>query len=205
MKNEAVRRRARQNDPEGMRDKLLDSAFAAFVGNGYHATSMHDLKREAGVSGGALAHHFPTKKHIGMSVLRDRVAKAVEETWITPMQSASSTREGILSIFEDIIDDLEGVGSVSGCPLNNLSQDMARRDSDFREEIELTFRRWRDAIADKIRAGSMPDKVDPDAFATLVVAAYSGAMAMARASQGVGPLRACARQLDTIMQDWDIA
>ncbi|RCS21823.1 TetR/AcrR family transcriptional regulator [Phyllobacterium salinisoli] len=206
MKTDTVRSGGRRNDPKGTRDRLIDTAYAAFVGNGYHTTSMHDLKRKAAVSGGALAHHFPTKKDIGMSVLRDRVARAVEETWIAPLQAASGAREGILSIFGEIVHDLEGRGFVMGCPLNNLSYDMARQDPDFRVEIELIFRRWCDAIANKIRAGQEPlDRVDPDAFATLVVAAYSGAMTMARASQSAAPLRACADQLDHIMEDWGVA
>ncbi|MDW9540009.1 TetR family transcriptional regulator [Sinorhizobium meliloti] len=205
MTTDAARPDARRNDPRGTRERLIDTAYAAFVGNGYHATSMHDLKREAGVSGGALAHHFPTKKDLGLSVLRDRVTRAVEETWIAPLQAASGAREGILSIFGEIAVELEGRGSVTGCPLNNLSYDMARQDPDFRDEIELTFRRWRDAIARKIRdrQGAL-NEVDPDAFAVLVVAAYSGAMAMARASQTAAPLKACASQLERIMIDWDI-
>ncbi|YCI06106.1 TetR/AcrR family transcriptional regulator (plasmid) [Ensifer sp. D2-11] len=188
-----------------MRERLVDTAYTAFVSNGYHATSMHDLKRQADVSGGALAHHFPTKKDIGLSVLRDRVARAVEETWIAPLRAASGARQGVLSIFDKIIAELEGRGSVTGCPLNNLSHDMARQDPDFREEIELTYRRWRDAIADNIRTGrGSPDRVDSDAFATLVVAAYSGAMAMARVSQSAAPLKACADQLERIMEDWGV-
>lgn len=202
----ATRPGARRNDPAGMRERLIDTAYAAFVGNGYHATSVHDLKREAGVSGGALAHHFPTKKDIGQVVLRDRVARAVEETWIAPLQAASGAREGILSIFGEIVAELEGRGSVTGCPLNNLSHDMARQDPDFREEIELIFRRWRDAIARKIHEGQTSlNEVDPDAFATLVIAAYSGAMAMAKASQSAAPLRACAGQLERVMNDWGVA
>jgi hypothetical protein len=36
-------------------------------------------------------------------------------------------------------------------------------------------------------------------LATLIVASYSGAMAMAKASQSAEPLRACAVQLETLM------
>ncbi|MEO3388280.1 TetR/AcrR family transcriptional regulator [Mesorhizobium sp. CAU 1741] len=205
MKTDAARHGGRRNDPQSMRNKLIDTAYTAFVRNGYHATSMHDLKHEAGVSGGALAHHFPTKKDIGLSVLRDRVARTVEETWIAPLQAASGARHGILGIFEEIVTELEGRGSVMGCPLNNLSHDMARQDPDFREEIELTFQHWHEAIANKIRAAREPlDEVDPDAFATLVIAVYSGAMAMARASQSAAPLRVCSDQLDRIMRGWGV-
>ncbi|TJX33984.1 MAG: helix-turn-helix transcriptional regulator, partial [Mesorhizobium sp.] len=72
----------RINDPEGMRRKVLDVAEAAFQARGYHASSLGDLMAAAGVSGGALHHHFPTKKALALAVIGERVAAAVEETWI---------------------------------------------------------------------------------------------------------------------------
>ncbi|MFN7024157.1 MAG: TetR/AcrR family transcriptional regulator [Pseudorhizobium sp.] len=184
---------------------MIDTAFDTFVSHGYHATSIHDLKRAAGVSGGALAHHFPTKKDIGLSVLRERVSRAVEQTWIAPMRAESGARRAILGIFSVIVSELDVRGAVTGCPLNNLAHDMALQDPDFRVEIEETFRRWRDAIAQKVRANQGPvDEPDADAFAALVVAAFSGAMTMAKVSQSSAPLRACADQLKRVMTDLSI-
>ena len=68
----------RTNDPEGMRRRILDVAAESFQSRGYEATSIHDLVREAQTTGGALHHHFPTKKSLGLGVIRERVAPAVE-------------------------------------------------------------------------------------------------------------------------------
>jgi len=69
--------RTRQNDPEGLRARVLDAAADLFEVRGYHATSMKDLMQATGVSGGALHHHFPTKKSLALAVIADRVAPAV--------------------------------------------------------------------------------------------------------------------------------
>lgn len=203
MTKQTIRSRGRANDPEGLRQKLLDTAYAAFTGRGYHATSMHDLKREAGASGGALSHHYPTKKDLGLAVLQSRVADAVEETWIAPVRAAPSAAEGVQAVFAAIAAELDARGAVSGCPLNNLALELSRQDADFRLVIHGIFGRWRKAIADKVRAdqaaGRSPD-LDPDAVATFVVAAYSGAMAMAKASQSTEPLKTCATLLARTMQ-----
>jgi AcrR family transcriptional regulator len=188
----------RPNDPEGLRRRLVDAAFTAFTTHGYELTSVHDLKRDTGATGGAFSHHFPTKKQLGLVVLRERVADAVEQTWIAPVLSAESAAHGIQSVFDTIIRELDQQGSVSGCPLNNLSAELARQDADFRAEIHAIFARWRDAIAKKLRADLRAGAVaelEPRAFATFVVAAYSGAMAMAKASQSTAPLRICAAEL----------
>lgn len=203
MTGQATRAAARKNDPEGLRRRLVDAAHSAFTTRGYHATSVHDVKREAGVTGGALAHHFPTKKDLGLAVLQDRVADVVEETWIRPVRDAASAGEGIQAVFAAIVADPERQGSISGCPLNNLALELARHDSDFRREIDVIFGRWRDALADRIRAdqaAGIAMDVDPETFATFVVATYSGAMAMAKAGQSVAPLKLCAEQLARVMR-----
>jgi AcrR family transcriptional regulator len=194
----------RINDPDGLRQRLVDAAYAAFTTRGYHSTALHDVKREAGVTGGALAHHFPTKKDLGLAVLQNRVTDAVEETWIRPVLSAATAAEGIRAVFAGIVAELERQGAVSGCPLNNLALELSREDADFRVSFETIFLRWRNAIADRLRADQRAGALhglDPEAFATLVVATYSGAMAMAKASQSAAPLKVCAEQLAEIIRE----
>jgi AcrR family transcriptional regulator len=193
----------RTNDPEGLRQRLVEAGYAAFSTRGYHSTALHDLKREAGVTGGALSHHFPTKKAHGLAVIQDRVAEAVEEAWIRPVELAPTAAEGIQAVFASIVSELEQNGAVSGCPLNNLALELSRQDGDFQAAINAIFVRWRSAIADKLRADLRAGAVhglDPEAMATLVVATYSGAMAMAKACQCADPLKICAEQLTAIIQ-----
>jgi len=195
--------RTRLNDPEAMRRRVLDAAAEAFQSSGYHSTSTHDIMRAAGVTGGALHHHFPSKKALAVAVIRERVAKAVEQTWIEPVQSARTAAQGILGVFEQISKGLDERDVVLGCPLGNLATELSLADPDFRQAIQDVFEHWRKAIAQKLRAdraaGILPD-LDPDAFATFVVASYSGAIALAKAEQAADVLKTCARQLAAVMQ-----
>lgn len=196
-------RRGRSNDPEAMRRRILDVATAAFQTRGYHSTSTHDIMREAGVTGGALHHHFPTKKVLGLAVIRDRVAQAVEETWIEPIRSAPTAAAGIRNVFQQIAATIDARGTVLGCPLNNLALELSLADPEFQHAVEAVFERWRTAIAEKLRADQAAGalkKVDPEDLATFIVAAYSGAMAMAKAKQSSEPLGTCAQQLAAFVQ-----
>ncbi|MGK9166127.1 TetR/AcrR family transcriptional regulator [Inquilinus limosus] len=189
--------RKRSYDPEGMRRRLLDVAAEAFQSRGYQATGMHELMREAGVTGGALYHHFPTKKALGLAVIRDRVAREVEETWIEPLRAAPDALQGIAGVFERIAAGLRR-GAVSGCPLNNLALELSLADPEFRTALQTVFEAWRTAIADRLRADQAAGRLaaaETDDLAAFVVAAYSGAMAQAKAQQDAAPLEACARQL----------
>jgi AcrR family transcriptional regulator len=195
--------RTRSNDPEAMRRRVLDAAAATFQARGYHATSMHDIMHAAGVTGGALHHHFPSKKALAVAVIRERVASAVEQTWIEPVRAARTAADGILRTFEQISKGLDARNAVLGCPLGNLAIELSLADPDFRQAIQDVFGRWRKAIAEKLRAdraaGILPE-LDPEGFATFVVASYSGAIALAKAQQAADPLRSCARQLAACMQ-----
>ena len=194
-----MREKIRTNDPEGMRRKVLDVAEAVFQEKGYHATSLGDLMKAAGVTGGALHYHFPTKKAIGLAVIEERVAAAVEETWIRPVTAAISARDGVRQVFAVIADELDTQGFVRGCPLNNLAHELALADADFRVAMDRIFTRWRSTIAGKARndlergVKNAPD--DPELFAALAVATYSGAMSMAKTAQDAGMLRMCGKGL----------
>jgi AcrR family transcriptional regulator len=196
--------RRRTNDPKGLQRRLVDAAFEAFTAQGYNASAMHDVRRRAQVTGGALAHHFPTKKALGLAVLTQRVAEEVEALWISPLASAPSTAEGVRQIFAAIIAQLREQGRVRGCPLNNLALEISASDDDMRGAADAIFARWRSALADTIRADQQAGRVrllDPEAAATFIIATYSGAMTMAKASQGTAPLEACAGQLAAYLAD----
>jgi AcrR family transcriptional regulator len=192
--------RTRTNDPAGLRRRVLDAAARSFQAVGYGGTSMHDIVREAAVTGGALHHHFPTKKDLALAVIAERVSAEVAETWIETVRQAPSAAEGILQVFANTIDHLEAKGSVSGCPLGNLALELSLADDDFRGAVAGEYAAWRGAIAERLSADGAPfAQPDPEAFANVVVAMFSGAMSIAKAEQKTAALAACADQLRRMM------
>ena len=51
-----------------LRDKVLETALTMFSERGYFNTSIHDIRREAGVSTGAIYHHFQNKEMLAKSL-----------------------------------------------------------------------------------------------------------------------------------------
>ncbi|MCT7364395.1 hypothetical protein A7G45_16105 [Mycolicibacterium llatzerense] len=64
---------------ETMRLRLLEATLWCIVDKGYAATSTNDVVRRAGVSRGALAHHFPTKAALVTAAASHLVAKRTVE------------------------------------------------------------------------------------------------------------------------------
>jgi AcrR family transcriptional regulator len=154
MSKKPVSTRSRTNDPAGVRKRILDATADAFQKHGYHSTSTHDIVRAAGVTAGALHHHFPTKKVLALNVIQERVAQAVDKHWLEPVRSARGAEEGIRTAFEQIASALDRSRTILGCPLNNLALELCAADSEFREAIESIYDNWRKVIADKLRADS---------------------------------------------------
>lgn len=177
-----------------MRARILDATFTLFQEHGYNATSVQQIAAAASVTGGALHHHFPTKKALGLAVIREQVAAAVEEVWLEPMRSAPTARTGILGVLDSLAAQLDAQGSVRGCPVNNLTLELAFADAEYRAELRALFDRWREVIANRLGSGG-----GSDGLAVMVIAAYSGAMAIAKVEQSGEPLRLCAKELERLL------
>jgi AcrR family transcriptional regulator len=183
----------RKNDPAGLRGRILEAAFELFQQRGFNATSIHEIAAAARVTGGALHHHFQTKQALGEAVIAESVASSVEDFWLEPVRSAANGRDGILQLFSTLADELDAQGSVRGCPVNNLTLELAYANPNFRAQLRRQFDLWRRTIAEKLGGP------DADARATMVVAAYSGAMAIAKVEQRGEPLRLCAKELERLL------
>lgn len=180
------RGKLRSNDPEGMRARILDAAADLFQARGYHDTSVQDVKRASGVSSGAFHHHFESKKALGLAVVNDRVSGALREAWLDPLLAAPTVAQGVRDAIGATSGDLRAQGFVRGCPVNNLAVELAFSDSDFREALQAIFADWQRTIASRLAAEPEPPAfagVSAHDLAGFIVAAYSGAMTMAKAEQ----------------------
>jgi len=190
--------RQRVNDPEGLRERVLDAAAALFQRQGYTATGIQELLATAEVTSGAFYHHFDGKKALGLAVVRERVAAAIEETWLAPLRDAPTTLAGVTAVFRAIAGELDANRAVQGCPANNLVMELGYADAEFRRELAHVFDQWRSALAAKLTddmARRVLKRRDPDALASYIIAAYSGAMALAKLEQRSAPLTAALTEL----------
>ncbi|HXS21811.1 MAG TPA: helix-turn-helix domain-containing protein [Steroidobacteraceae bacterium] len=190
--------RIRRNDPQGLRARILDSAARLFQERGYHATGMRDVMQDTGVSSGALHHHFPTKDALALAVITDRIGPIVRAAWIDPVRRGPSLGKAVAQVFTDITRGIEERGAVTGCPLNNLAMELSFSSPQLRAPLEAIFQEWQSVLADRIgetSAGARLDRRKRAAAATFIIAAYSGAMNLAKTTQSASPLRTAASNL----------
>ena len=142
--------------------------------SGFRSADVNVILTTAGVSKGALYHHFDNKEALGYAVVDEVIASMTREKWAWPLQNARNPIDALVAIVQSTSlrrGDLE-----CGCPLNNLSQEMSPLDEGFRRRTAKIFEDWRDAIAAALRQGQklglVRNDVDAGETATFLIAAY---------------------------------
>jgi AcrR family transcriptional regulator len=197
-----VKRRSR--DPDATRDKLLKAAFEEIYRRGFQAASLDTILAKAGVTKGALYHHFPDKAALGYAVVDEVVKGHLLERWgvldpptgdpVTALQRTLEARAASLTTHEVEL----------GCPLNNLAQEMSPLDQRFRRGVNATFDIWRDAVAKDLERGQLEgtvrEDVDPRKVAAFVVASIEGSFGLAKGAQSAAMLRSNLEVLGSFLE-----
>jgi AcrR family transcriptional regulator len=189
-----TRRRVRQ--PDATREKLLKAAFAEIHEHGYQAASLETILAAAGLTKGALYHHFENKAELGHAVLDEVIVGLVLSDWLEPLEEHPD--DPVTAIQEalrrKVVRFAAGRGLQLGCPLNNLANEMSALDETFRRRVEAAFSRWRGGFAAAFergkRAGTVHVKVDPAKTAAFLVAAAEGSISLAKSARSIDVLRA---------------
>lgn len=172
---------------------------------GFNASSLDSILAAAGVTKGALYHHFGSKQELGYAVVEERVRRLVHERYIEPFRQAEDPAEGLSRMGRHMEEELLKTGILSrGCPVNNLVQEMSGVDEGFRRRLSAILEEWKNTIADRIRRGQARGlirlEVDAEALATFVVASYQGATGFAKNAQDIAPFTACRQALDAHLE-----
>lgn len=186
-------RRLRVRAPDATREKLLAAAFGEIYRRGFQAASLDDILAEAGVTKGALYHHFADKAALGRAVVDEVVRRPVLEAYLAGLDEADDPIAAIQASLRRRANDFGSIGIEFGCPVNNLAQEMSPVDEPFRRRIASVLEAWTSGYAAALRRGQglgtvRPD-ADPDATAAFLVASIEGAFGMAKNARSVPLLR----------------
>lgn len=184
---------------------MLDAAFDEMYSKGFRAAGIDAILAGAGVTKGALYHHFGNKQGLGYAVVEERVKPLVRERYIHPFQSSDDPVHALHRMGLRMEDELLKVGILQkGCPLNNLIQEMSGVDEGFRVRLAEVLDEWTGTIANGFRdgqaKGAIRSDADPVAVAAFAVSSYLGAVGVAKNTQDVAPFTACRRRLDDYVE-----
>ena len=191
------RRATRLRDSERTRERLLQAASREIYRSGFQSASLETILAVAGVTKGALYHHFDSKEGLGYAVVDEVIAPDVHGKWVRPLQGGKDPIDALIGAVQRI--PLRPADVRGGCQLNNLAQEMSPLDAGFRKRLATIFDAWREAVASVLREGqsrgSIRRDVEPADAAALLVAMVEGYGSLAKNAQDPKVMKAGIRNI----------
>ncbi len=184
-KNRPRRSGPAPRDPKRTRERLLQAAFREVYRSGFQSAGLDAILAAAGVTKGALYHHFDSKEALGYAIVEEIIAPDTRGQWVNPLENCKDPIDVLIGAVQGISVQPEAVRG--GCPLINLAQEMSPLDAGFRQRLAAIFRNWQDGVAAALRVGQSHGKVrrdlEPEQAAGLLIAMVEGYGALAKNAQ----------------------
>jgi len=174
--------------------------------NGFTATSVDDVCKEAGLTKGSLFHYFATKEALGAAVLAqylERVFAKLDEIRATESDPLSR----VSACLRFLSDCAEVYPLRHGCILGRFTQELFESHATIRVICAESFERWillleKDLEAARKKQGIRG--VSARALAEYTLATFEGAVILARASGDCAVVRRALEvtrcHLETVLQ-----
>ena len=161
---------------------------------GYNATGLDAILKQAGVPKGSFYHYFASKEEFGLAVIDRFAAAALERIDACLNDRSLSPLARIRTYLENSALRLEQDHCSKGCLAGNLGQELADQNEVFRQRLEEIFQAWQQAfavcLAEAQTAGDLAADLDPAETAVFILAGHEGSLLRAKVMKSSQPLRA---------------
>lgn len=177
------------------RERILVAAYQEIHLNGFQSASLAHILQRAGVTKGALYHYFKNKSELGRAVIDEIIFNQIMQGFTQPLEQFDNPIDGLIDLIETAGSSFTLKDIQLGCPLNNLAQELAPIDEDFRTMLNAIYQQWIEVIELKLRQGQRDGFVQADLdcrqMAVLVTATLEGCLSAAKVSQNLDSLTLC--------------
>lgn len=171
------------------RDTLIETAARLFHEQGYAATGIATILREAEANPGSLYHSFTNKE-----ALLEAVLKWYEENlWpvvLGPIEEAQPDPiERVFDLLAWYRAGMEETKCRLGCPIGNLALEVSDAYPEVRPHIDVNFHNWAAGIEKWLNEARprLPRGYDTRALSRFVLTIMEGGLMQARAANDLGP------------------
>lgn len=171
------------------RDDILTTAEQLFYQQGFHATGIDQIVREAGVTPRTLYRHFPSKEQLIIEVLQQREARFLGRLEQC-LEEGAVTAPGWMSIFDELERWFAQEGD-KGCLFLRALGEYGHKDADITQRVLAHKQRGLEYLYARLDEDS-PDELRDKAESLMLI--MEGAVARAPVIGGASAAR-CARLL----------
>ena len=163
---------------DATRKKILDIAFEEILLKGYQGLRVDGVLTKTALTKGAFYHHFSSKKELGHAVIDEVLKPWIIDRWIRPLKEIKHPIDDLIGLLKDARDEMSAEELHTGCPLNNLTQEMSPLDESFRTRIVSIWNLWHEALEEALsrgqKQGLIKDSIKPHNVARFLIATMEG-------------------------------
>ena len=172
---------ARQVRSEATRRKILDAAIDVFDEVGYTVAGWGTIVKRAGMTKGALYHHFDAKEPLASAIM-DEGSDMLLAAFRNACGSASPALENMIHGTFAVVNLL------SSDKMSRAAEQLAAALNGFNEAASRFYANWVPEMAAEARRaiaeGDLRDDVDPEVVSASIVGAMFGARLLSNAMSG---------------------
>lgn len=191
----------RTKQPVQTRSAILEATGLEFSRNGYAGTGLGSIVAKAGMTKGALFHHYPDKRSLAVAWVRESLMPAMEQLWLGPLAGVASL-EAFVKLSRARCMDLRADDATS--TLVAITAETAAAESSLSAALQQVFDAWKDGIASLLErgksAGWIHHSIQPEAEAGFYVAVFSGFTVTAKCGPSEASLRSNAAALAAYLE-----
>jgi TetR/AcrR family transcriptional regulator, lmrAB and yxaGH operons repressor len=171
-----------------VREQMVDSAVILLAKHGLDGTSFTEVLSASGAPRGSIYHHFPGgKDELIAAAIEVAGGRAVALLRSFEGRSPVEIVDGFFAMWRAVLERSQFSAGCSVLAVTVAGDHGSSGDPDgLLRAAGRVFRSWQSALAAVLAAGGVPAAA-AEPFATLLIAASEGAVALSRAEQGYEP------------------
>ncbi len=193
--------KSRKKQPVVTRQAILDAAGVEFAARGYAATGIGSIVERAGLTKGALFHHFPDKRALAVAFVGESLAERMREAWHEPLEAVDSLK-ALVAFLKDrclgLAADRETV------VLAAMVAETAHADPALAKSLGAVFEDWREALAAVLRRGQVESwvhrSIQPPVEAGILISMFAGFAVLMKCQRNEAFLRDSATALEAYLE-----
>jgi TetR/AcrR family transcriptional regulator, transcriptional repressor for nem operon len=174
------------------REHILACGGRIIHHKGFNATGLKEILQAAGVPKGSFYFYFKSKEEFGLALVdyyQEWFAEQVRPILKDETRPPLVRLAGFFLWFRHYFAQ---EGFIKGCPIGNLIQELGDVNPAFREKLNTSLDGLTRFIARLLEAarqeGQLPARLEPEATARFIIAAWQGSLIRMKAVAGPEPL-----------------
>ncbi|ALM53450.1 TetR/AcrR family transcriptional regulator [Halomonas huangheensis] len=174
------------------RDLLIQVGKTIISEQGYNATGINAVLKDAGVPKGSFYHYFASKEAFGLAVIEAFAEESDQQMSAMLKDPSRPAVERLCAWLNTSRTDMQRCDHSRGCLIGNLGQEMSSRSDALRDALARIFQRWEGYLADCLKdgqaEGSIRHDLDAEALAAFAMAGWQGALLRAKTVKDCRPM-----------------